>query len=66
MESEGIRAVKELGFSSAVTKRNKMLYQQFKKEIIMVEDHDINNNSLHNHNQQQHQEQEEEDDNRKF
>ena len=65
MESEGIRAVRQLGLSSSAVVKNNAL-----NNLRNDDDKDDNNdttynNSLHNHNdQQQHQEQE--DDDRKF
>ena len=64
MESEGIRAVRELGLSSAVVKNNAL--NNLRNDNDKDDNNDTTyNNSLHNHNdQQQHQEQE--DDDRKF
>ena len=74
MESESIRAVKELGFSStavAAVKNNALnsLRNDNNNGEIYDDDTgpDINSHRHHNYTQQQHQEQEqEEDDNRKF
>ena len=65
MESEGLRAVKEFGFSSAVVKNNAL--NNLRNDNDNGHGSDINNNSPHHYNQQQHQEQEEDDYNdRKF
>ena len=65
MESEGIRAVRQLGLSSSAVVKNNAL-NNLRNEDAKDDNNDTTyKNSLHNHNdQQQHQEQE--DDDRKF